>query len=300
MLQRLSPAAQQLGARFINEPANQNFVRWAAFYLGMTAALHARATVKWLNHEELSAMKPDIPFDFVTSQVALVDSDKLYLPLVAIVAALSRDPQGGDLAAWARTLDESVERRLVPLERPRRPALDLNKHWLTALDLAGYQAAFAMGQARDHGQSSPLLVQGQPDGTTLLQDFSMFGDAQAGLQMIDDAIAHNPDKLPFQISVLDSFVNLPTGRVDAVSVNLVVYGGGLMSGRKPLQLVIACPWRPASAGAGFAIQPPVLQHCAGEIALEALAWAFFKGVDRYKFDDFTWRLHEAPARPDLH
>jgi hypothetical protein len=202
--------------------------------------------------------------------------------------------------AWARTLDASVERRLVPLERPRKPALELNKHWLTALDLAGYQAAFAMGQARDNGQTSPVLVQGQPDGTATIHDFSMFGDARAGLQSIDDAIVNNPGKHPFQISVLDSFVNLPTGRIDAVSVNLNVYGGGLLSGRKPLQVIIACPYRGAGDAAGFAIQAPVLQHCEGQIELEAMAWAFFKGVDRYKFDDFTWRRHEAPARPDLH
>lgn len=281
---------------FVNQADTQNFLRWVAFHVGTAIARSGQLAVKWMGYEELKAQVEDLQLQFETTSGCLLDG-RLYFPLGLATEILFDPAPKRSLHGFAKGVLANASPPLVSILRAAAaapaPAGDkANPDWETAAEQAGFLAAWGMFMASDGAAVAPTVLVPLRDGTTQMVDFSFYGDGAAAHQAAQDRLEKNPDKSAYQALVFDGFANLPSGRTDALTVDLRCYGGGLFSGRKALALKVACPYRNAKDAQGFAIFSPKVLECSAPKAQQAgLLRRFYQGVDRFKADGFAWDRH---------
>jgi|GEM_PF-2071629 len=277
---------------FVNRRATQDFARWAACYAAMTAARHAKTSIKWLNYRELKELADELDFQFETSAGCILGG-RLYLPLDLVTEILFHPQPQRSLRAWAQAVDEQTDSgmRMIPVpRRPERAAADTaNLLWDRAVHEAGMLAAWSMAVVSDGGMLAPQLLQPQGDDKNMIRDFSFYENAAEAQQVLDAQLEHNPDQLPFQVLTFDGFANLPTGRTDAVTIDLRCYGTGLLASDTVMSLKIACPYRSAKDPQGFAIDTPFLLESSVPADQQAALFdAFHRGIDAFRMEGFSW------------
>lgn len=281
---------------FINQPDTQNFLRWAAFYVGTAIARSGQIAIKWMDFNELKAQVEDLQLQFETTSGCLLDG-RLYFPLGLATEILFDPAPKRSLHGFAKGVLANASPPLVSILRaavaaPAPAGEKANADWEAAAGQAGFLAAWGMFMARDGAAVAPTVLVPLRDGTTQMVDFSFYGDGAAANQAAQDRLEKNPDKSAYQALVFDGFANLASGRTDALTVDLRCYGRGLFSGRKALALKLACPYRNAKDAQGFAIfSPKVLECSAPKAQLAGLLRHFYQGVDRFKADGFSWDRH---------
>lgn len=128
-----------------------------------------------------------------------------------------------------------------------------------------------------------MLGYEQADGERGMIRFAA-DDIGAGAEAGRQALLANPNGAARAVLVVDAYLHLATGRVDALVVEAVEYGA------QPRTLMIGVPYRPQPSPGGFAVhRPKVLQHA--EAADAAFFAAFFAGVDSHEQAAAVWQAN---------
>lgn len=152
--------------------------------------------------------------------------------------------------------------------------------------LAGFFAAHGIWSVSDGGTLVPLLGYEQTDGSRGMDRFVLDDIADAA-HTGQDALEANRRGSVRAVLVIDAYVQLDTGRTDALIVEAVEYGPARQS------MKMAVPYRPQSAPQGFAVYRPKFIEVIGvnEPDYTALADAFFAGVDSHEQAAAVWNAH---------
>lgn len=271
---------------FVNRPFSSNLVLVLGYYLAATVARVGGLSLKWLTYPEIRQHVPELEFNFETGRGVVLDG-RLFFPLQAINGRLFSEESGLGCMAFAdRVLSHAPRAPVSSLRRPPpgapEPSVELPRDWARAFRAAGSTAAFHMYLVESGAPFVPTLTQPTlPEGArhTTLMYADMNEAVNAGMATLDA----NDEGLPFQLFAYDSFANLPQGRIDALCLELRCYG------QWPLALTLAIPYRAATPDRRFTLHSPKLVGCsASPFPEEALAQAFYAGVEEVKLAGFSW------------
>ncbi len=161
--------------------------------------------------------------------------------------------------------------------------------WWSGMQALGRAASWQMMMAADGGRVLPtMLSASRPETWVTLAGGVPGDDLRAAVERGGRTLEANPENEAWQVLAYDGIAELPQGRLDAVMVVLVTYG------ETPLRLKIAFPYRPATAGRGFAILEPTLRDCsvdsetvallgpAMQRGIESVKWAFGRTWDQLR------------------
>lgn len=158
----------------------------------------------------------------------------------------------------------------------------------TAL-LAGFFAAHGIWSVSDGETLTPLLGFELPSGERGMDRF-VSDDIASGAHAGQEALHKNPRGAARAVLVADAYLNLDTGRTDALIVEAHDYSAGHL-------LRMAVPYRPKSSEQGFAVHRPKFMEVVGaeQGEFEALGDAFFAGVEAHEEAAEVWREHLDPS-----
>src|SRR5437773_137170 len=146
----------------------------------------------------------------------------------------------------------------------------------SAAKLAGFLTAHAIWSVSNGETLIPMLGFETPDGTRQLHRF-VAERVEKGVEEGKDRLARNPDEAARAALVYDGFITLPTGKVDALLVDIREYG------KPPRSLLMAVPYRPAASPHGFAVHRPKFLSFDGPAPdYQVACSAFFEGVDSHE------------------
>jgi hypothetical protein len=152
--------------------------------------------------------------------------------------------------------------------------------------LAGFFAAHGIWSVSDGATLIPMLGFERGNGERGMSRF-VLDDLGAAAQAGREALAANPEGVARAALVVDGYVHLEAGKVDALIVEAVEYGP------QHLSLTIAVPYRPPARPGGFAVHRPKFLSMTGVDRQQAggLAEAFFAGVDGHEQAATVWNAH---------
>lgn len=302
MLQELRGTMKVDYQAFMQKQQAVNFVVALTHYLGAAIARSGNFALKWITHDEACRSMPGLPLQLETD-LACVIGNGIYFPAGVVTEMLFDPNQERTCVSFAAKITERLNaeghRMPDPVPRPSAVAAPngLSAGWKDALDGAGALGAWGMFELAEGVQPKPtMMVPGATGRITV--DFATFNHTN-----MEDAIADGRQRLEFnaenaawQALDYDGFLNLPTGRRDALIVELRIYQpapaapksllGGLFKGKQApapaktaLSLTMALPYRLASDPLGFANFSPRLVDCSYRgPELPALLDTFYRGV----------------------
>jgi hypothetical protein len=149
-------------------------------------------------------------------------------------------------------------------------------------ELAGFFAAHAIWCVSEGDALTPMLCYVKQDGTKAMRKLEADSpeDAIAGARqwLID-----NPDSATRAVLVYDGLINLPSGKTDAVVLEVCSFGD------EPRSFGIAVPYRNVEDPRGFAIhRPKFLTFDGSAPSFDLLGAAFFRGVDQHLQGAEVW------------
>ncbi|WP_125617620.1 hypothetical protein [Actinomadura sp. WAC 06369] len=152
--------------------------------------------------------------------------------------------------------------------------------------MAGFFAAHGVWSVSDGETLIPMLAYERPNGERGM-DRLVHDDVGNAAAAGQEALRTGRDGWVRAALVVDAFLHLDTGRVDALVVESVEYGSS------PRSLKMAVPYRPQQAPQGFGVYRPKFIEVAGvdDADLPALADAFFAGVDSHEQAAAVWNAH---------
>jgi len=155
----------------------------------------------------------------------------------------------------------------------------------SAAQLAGFFAAHGIWCVSDGGPLIPMLAFEKSDGKRQMHRFAAL-ELERGVEVGRDWPARNPETAARAVLVCDGYVTLPTGKIDALLLDVRVYGP------PPHSLLMAVPYRPAAEGQRFCIYRPKFLSCDLPAPdYQALGSAFFCGVDSHGKGASVWNQH---------
>jgi hypothetical protein len=151
--------------------------------------------------------------------------------------------------------------------------------------MAGFYAAHGVWSVSDGETLIPLLGHVDADGGNGM-DRLVFDDGE-GVRVGQDALTANPDGWVRAVLVVDAYLHLDAGRIDALIVEAVEY----LPARRSMKMAI--PYRSQSSPQGFAVYRPKFIEVTGvdEPDYAALADSFFSGVDSHERAAAVWNAH---------
>jgi hypothetical protein len=279
---------------FINQSESQNFMRFAAFYIGMTIARVGAMSVKWLDFEQAKNGMPELEFQFETSSVCLLGG-RFYFPLGLVTEILLQPQATRNIPEWAKQVLKGAP---PPMQSILRSSLQsaaadasMDKVLKSAIERAGFTAAWAMFMVEGGANGAPtVFVPKEGEGEAgMFMDFSFYGDGEAAFQAAHGQMQGNPNAAPYQVMSFDGYANLHTGRTDALTIDLCVYAANPVSSDIRFKLTVICPYRNAGDPKGFAIFSPKVTECSAPTAMhDAISKHFYQGVASYKSQTFDW------------
>lgn len=151
--------------------------------------------------------------------------------------------------------------------------------------LAGFLAAHAIWSISDGEMLIPMLGFETAEGTRNLHRF-VAERVEKGVEEGKERLVRNPDRAVRAALVYDGYITLPTGKVDALLVDIRGYGN------PPRSLLMAVPYRPANSPQGFAVHRPKFLSFEGpKPDYAATGSAFFEGVDSHDKAAPIWSKH---------
>ena len=296
LLRSLRPAIKPPYTAFINQSESQNFMRFVAFYIGMTVARLGSMPVKWLDFEQAKKDIPELELEFATSSVCLLGG-RIFFPLGLVTEILLHPQAQRNIPDWARQALKDSPPPLRPilrssLQSAAADAAGMDDVLKTAIGCAGFMAAWAMFMVEGGANGAPtVFVPAAGEGGTF-KDFSFYDDAKSAFQAAYGLMKGNPDGAPFQVMSFDGYANLHTGRTDALTIELSVYAPKPSSDQTRFELTVICPYRNAGDPKGFAIySPKVTESSAPDGMHDAISRLFYQGVASYKSNTFDWFGH---------
>jgi len=149
-------------------------------------------------------------------------------------------------------------------------------------ELAGFYAAHAVCILVEHETFDATLSFINADGK---QDMMRLiaPDTRQAVEFGRQRMAEPPEGAVCAALVLDGRINLEDGKCDAIIVETVVYGP------EKVGFSMAIPYRNSASEEGFAIhRPKFLGHEGPEPDFDAIAEAFFHGVDSHEEGGAIW------------
>lgn len=255
-------------------PEGRNFCSLIAYYL--IEVVHRRTGAMFDWHDRASALGAlpagsRLPDDAYTRLVSLApDQGAAFMPLGWLEARLLGEGQQVKVDDFVASLVAQIER-------------DGPVVWTSGMQALGRMASWQMMMAADGGTVWPMRLTSQAPNTWIssaMSERDMREILEAGGQALED----NREGADWQVFSYDGMADLKSGRVDAIMVLLYAYGPS------PLRIKIAFPYRPARAGAAFAILDPRLQGANVEDAqIEKLSGALGQGIQSIKWSfGTTW------------
>lgn len=291
MLQFIRPEIKCTYEQFVNATETQNFLRWVGFYIGMTMARVAVTTVKWFDFAQAKQIVPELEFQFETTSMCLLGG-RTYFPLGRVTDILLQTNRQCSVYEWAK---EALA--LAPPPIPsilQSSALDdgassLEAQVDVAIRKAGFVAAWCMFMVEGGTMGAPTVyVPGEGGGGTFT-DFSFFDSAESAMAAAKGIMDTNSSQVPFQVMSSDGYANLPTGRTDALTIELRIYANAKSSAQGAFSMMVACPYRNASDPKGFAIYSPKLIECTAPATMHrAIFKHFYLGISEFKVKEFDW------------
>jgi|SRR6266849_1964402 len=155
----------------------------------------------------------------------------------------------------------------------------------SAAQLAGFFAAHGIWCVSDGGPLIPLLAFETPDGKRQMQRFAT-PKLEQGVEAGRDWLARNPEGAAQAVLIYDGFVTLPSGKVDALLLDIRFYGPTGWS------LMMAVPYRPASDSQKFGVYRSKFLSCDLPAPdYQVLGSEFFQGVDSHDKGAAVWSKH---------
>jgi len=151
--------------------------------------------------------------------------------------------------------------------------------------LAGFFAAHGIWCVSEGGPLVPMLAFERPDGERKM--IRLVADQlEVGVERGRQWLAENPEGATRAVLVIDAYVNLPSGKTDALLIEAVRFTPDHCS------FTMAVPYRNCENPAGFAVYRPKFVDASGfELDASQLAQAFFLGVDAHEKGAEVWNSH---------
>ncbi|KAA2261110.1 hypothetical protein F0L68_18810 [Solihabitans fulvus] len=156
--------------------------------------------------------------------------------------------------------------------------------------LAGFWAAHGIWSVSDGETLIPMLGYEQPDGERGMTRF-VLDDLGDGARAAQEALEANADGAHRAVAVVDAYLHLEEGKTDALIIDAVRYG------LTPGTIRLAVPYRPKTDSTEFAVLRPQIIEINGFDSqdFEAVADAFFSGVDSHEQAAAVWNAHLDPS-----
>lgn len=153
--------------------------------------------------------------------------------------------------------------------------------------LVGFFAAHGIWSVADGETLTPLLGYEQADGGGRGMDRFAADDIVEAVRAGREALQAGRPGSVRAVLVTDAYIQLGTGRSDALIAEAVEYGAAGPS------MTMAVPYRPQSSPRGFAVYRPKFIEVTGvdEPDYKALADDFFAGVDSHEQAAAVWNAH---------
>jgi hypothetical protein len=155
-----------------------------------------------------------------------------------------------------------------------------------AAELAGFFTAHGIWSVSDGGPLTPILAQeSAAHGRNMLRFAA--DDLEEGVEQARQYLDANLDSSACAALVYDGFITLPSGRTDALLVEIRSYADPVAT------LTMAVPYRRTEATGGFAVHRPKFLEWQGPGTPDyaALGEAFLRGVDSHKEASVVWAEH---------
>lgn len=253
------------------------------------------AMLKWFSYEDArDQFDENLPHSLESMTVCLL-GDRLYYPVNTISEALFSDKPTRDLVSAAQSVIAQLPPPPIRLKKPSADRisalLENSDPALLASFVGGQFASRALSTYVVQGSQCPPVVTYGPDASMMMDLSFMDHPQEAGQRLLDD----NPENKPFAVMALDGYANLPTGRLDALIVDLRCYATTALHNACPLKLIINIPYRPASDANRLGVFLPfVLDTTVNGSDLDDLLDAFYLGLSSQSFPAtpfgpaFTW------------
>ncbi len=278
---------------FVNKPDTQNFVRFVAFYIGMTTARSGSVSVKWLDFEQTKKEIAELQFGFEATSVCLL-AGRLYFLLGLVTEILFAPQPKRSVHGWASdtlTIPSPTYVSILQSSAQFVEVSALEAQTARAIGQAGFVAAWGMFMVAGGSTGKPtVFTPGEGSNGGLFTDFGFYDTLEAGIAAASRQMDDNPRDAPFLIMSSDGYANLHSGRTDALTIELRIFDTLPATKREVVfKMTVSCPYRNASDPKGFAIFSPKLLECSGSALMHS---AFFKhfylGLQEFKVNDFHW------------
>lgn len=278
---------------FVNKPDSQNFIRLVAFYIGMTTARAGKVSVKWLDFEQTRQEIKELEFGFEATSVCLL-AGRFYF-LLGLVTEILFDPAPKrSVHGWASDTLSIPSQTFVSILQSSTEFVEvraLDAQTAQAANRAGFVAAWCMFMVAGGSTGKPtVFTPGQGDQGGLFTDFGFYDTLEAGIAAASTKMSQNPQQAPFQVMSSDGYANLHTGRTDALTIELRIYGAPPTAAREVVfKMMVSCPYRNAEDPKGFAIFSPKLVDCSGSALMHSAIFKhFYLGIQEFTVNDFHW------------
>lgn len=289
--------------RFVNDIKRQQFIYFLGCYIASTASQLAKATHKWFNYQEMKKImnNPDFTFCIETNQVVMFDGDYIRLPLMAITNYFFDMNPNSSIGAknYADNVLRENKSNLSSYSLLATSNKQLPPHWKvisTALPLLVEPSLHTISAGLESPLNS-LYLEMENDNINYFYTSPMFSSEQEMKSFMD-----KPHGNPYyNFLCYEGYVNLPTGRTDALIIEAKVFA------EPKLDLKLMLPYRSDNHFFGLAFYPLVNKQTDNftDEDLKAITQNFYAGIKNIvlkgknmKFEEFYIDKHDlfAPAK----
>lgn len=275
-------------ADLVGNPQLQQLVIFLGMYLATTIARVTQQSIKWYDYQDAKALlrDPDYPETLGTLMTCMLGKGYHHLP-IELICAILYEPDSTESCLERLNFYRLHADPLIPIPRSSLHSVikaesDAEQAWFSALSVAGISATTAMFKINGGSSLQPTLA--VLDHEDKKMQFIVMMDKSSDTAV--EEMARNPRNLPFKVLAYDSYANLPTGRMDAITIHTQCYGEFAAT------WIIVIPYRPASHPEGYAFYPPLI--VSSSVGMEhnpMLMHAFYSGVDGFKLPDDPWNRY---------
>ncbi len=262
-------------AEIVEIPQLQQLVIFLGMYLATTIARVTHQSIKWYDYEGAKAhlRDPNYPETLGTLMTCMLGKGYHHLPIELICAILYEENSTESCVERLSFYRQHAD-ALIPIPRSSlysavKARNEAEQAWFAALSVAGISAATAMFKI-DRGSSlQPTLT--ILDHEDKKMQFVVMMDKSSDTAV--EEMKQNPRNLPFKVLAYDSYANLPTGRMDAITIHTQCYGDFAAT------WIIVIPYRPASHPEGYAFYSPLfVSSSVGAEHNPMLMHAFYRAM----------------------
>jgi hypothetical protein len=157
---------------------------------------------------------------------------------------------------------------------------------------AGFLAAHAIWCVSDGSVLVPFVGCALPDGEDTLNRFVDEKHVERAVERAKEHLAANTENALFATLVYDGYATLAEGKTDSLVLESRVYS------TPAIMMTMIVPYRNAEHHDGFAVYRPKFRGVSAPVSpdYEALAEAFFRGVDAHEKGAEVWNRHLDQSR----